>query len=52
MGVFVQERANSFIIGLCEATQRCVQQVQAMNLPEEIQAKFLGGNARRVFRLD
>lgn len=23
--------------------QRCVQQVQAMNLPEEIQAKFLGG---------
>jgi predicted TIM-barrel fold metal-dependent hydrolase len=32
--------------------ERCVQQVQAMNLPEEIQAKFLGGNARRVFRLD
>jgi uncharacterized protein len=23
-----------------------------MNLPEEIQAKFLGGNARRVFRLE
>ena len=22
--------------------ERCVQQVQAMNLPEEIQAKFLG----------
>jgi uncharacterized protein len=32
--------------------EKCVQQVQAMNLPEEIQAKFLGENARRVFRLD
>ncbi len=32
--------------------EKCVQQVQAMNLPQEIQAKFLGGNARRVFRLD
>ncbi len=32
--------------------EKCVQQVQAMNLPEEIQAKFLGGNARCVFRLD
>jgi len=32
--------------------EKCVQQVEAMNLPEEIQAKFLGGNARRVFRLD
>ena len=32
--------------------EKCVQQVQALNLPEEIQTKFLGGNARRVFRLD
>jgi predicted TIM-barrel fold metal-dependent hydrolase len=32
--------------------EKCVQQVHAMNLPEEIQTKFLGGNARRVFRLD
>jgi predicted TIM-barrel fold metal-dependent hydrolase len=32
--------------------EKCVQQVEAMNLPEEIQAKFLGENARRVFRLD
>jgi len=32
--------------------ERCLQQVQAMNLPEEVQAKFLGENARRVFRLD
>ena len=32
--------------------EKCVQQVQAMNLPHEIQTKFLGGNARRVFRLD
>jgi predicted TIM-barrel fold metal-dependent hydrolase len=32
--------------------EKCVQQVQAMNLPQEIQTKFLGGNARRVFRLD
>jgi predicted TIM-barrel fold metal-dependent hydrolase len=32
--------------------ETCVQQVQAMNLPEEIQLKFLGENARRVFRLD
>jgi uncharacterized protein len=32
--------------------EKCVQQVQAMNLPLEIQAKFLGGNARRVFRLE
>ncbi len=32
--------------------EQCVQQVQAMNLPEEIQTKFLGGNARRVFQLD
>ena len=31
---------------------KCVQQVQAMNLPGEIQAKFLSGNARRVFQLD
>jgi predicted TIM-barrel fold metal-dependent hydrolase len=31
---------------------KCVQQVHAMNLPEEIQTKFLSGNARRVFRLD
>jgi len=26
--------------------EKFVQQVQAMNLPEEIQTKFLGGNAR------
>ena len=32
--------------------ERSVQQVQAMNLPEEIQAKFWGGNACRVFQLD
>jgi hypothetical protein len=32
--------------------EKCVQQVSAMNLPEEIQTKFLSGNARRVFQLD
>lgn len=32
--------------------KRCVREVQAMQLPEEIQAKFLGENARRVFHLD
>ena len=32
--------------------ENCVQQVQAMNLPDEIQLKFLGENARRVFQLD
>ena len=32
--------------------ENCVQQVQAMNLPEEIQLKFLCENARRVFQLD
>lgn len=32
--------------------EKCLQQVQAMNLPLEVQAKFLGENARRVFRLD
>ena len=32
--------------------EQCVQQVQAMHLPPQIQTKFLGGNARRVFRLD
>ena len=32
--------------------EKCVQQVYAMNLPEEVQTKFLGGNARRVFQLD
>ena len=32
--------------------EKCVQQVQAMHLPPQIQAKFLGGNARRVFRLE
>lgn len=32
--------------------ENCVQQVQSMNLPEEIQLKFLGENARRVFQLD
>jgi uncharacterized protein len=31
---------------------KCVQQVHAMNLPDEIQTKFLSGNARRVFQLD
>jgi predicted TIM-barrel fold metal-dependent hydrolase len=31
---------------------KCVQQVQAMNLPEEIQRKFLSANARRVFQLE
>jgi uncharacterized protein len=31
---------------------KCVQQVHAMNLPDEIQTKFLSENARRVFRLD
>jgi predicted TIM-barrel fold metal-dependent hydrolase len=31
---------------------KCVQQVQAMNLPEEIQTKFLSANARRVFQLE
>ena len=31
---------------------KCVQQVQAMNLPEEIQTKFLSRNARRVFQLE
>ena len=32
--------------------ETCVQQVQAMHLPEEIQVKFLRDNARRVFQLD
>ena len=32
--------------------EKCVQQVQAMNLPPDIQAKFLGENACRVFRLN
>ncbi len=32
--------------------EKCVQQVREMNLPGDIQAKFLGGNARRVFQLD
>jgi predicted TIM-barrel fold metal-dependent hydrolase len=32
--------------------EMCMQQVQAMNLPEEIHAKFLGGNACKVFQLD
>lgn len=31
---------------------KCVQQVHAMNLPDEIQTKFLSGNARCVFQLD
>jgi uncharacterized protein len=31
---------------------KCVQQVRDMNLPDEIQEKFLRGNARRVFQLD
>ena len=32
--------------------EKCVQQVQEMDLPKEIQTKFLGSNARRVFQLD
>jgi uncharacterized protein len=32
--------------------EKCVQQVQQMDLPKEIQTKFLGSNARRVFQLD
>jgi uncharacterized protein len=32
--------------------ERCVQQVQEMDLPKEIHTKFLGRNARRVFQLD
>lgn len=32
--------------------ENCVRQVQAMNLPEEIQLKFFRENARRVFQLD
>ena len=32
--------------------EKCVQQVQEMDLPKEIQAKFLRNNACRVFQLD
>ncbi len=32
--------------------EKCVQQVKAMNLPEEVQRKFLYGNACRVFQLN
>ena len=32
--------------------EKCVQQVREMDLPKEIQMKFLGSNARRVFQLD
>jgi len=32
--------------------QKCVQQVQEMDLPKEIQAKFLRNNACRAFQLD
>ena len=31
---------------------KCVEQAQALNLPEAIQAKFFRENARRVFQLD
>ncbi len=31
---------------------KCVQQVFDMNLPDEVQSKFLSENARRVFQLD
>ena len=31
---------------------KCVQQVHAMNLPDEIQMKFLSESAHRAFRLD
>ncbi len=32
--------------------EKCLEQIGAMKLSEEIQTKFLGGNARRVFQLD
>jgi predicted TIM-barrel fold metal-dependent hydrolase len=32
--------------------EKCVKQVQQMDLPKEIQTKFFGSNARRVFQLD
>ena len=32
--------------------EKCVQQVYAMNLPEEVQTKFLSGNAQWVFQLE
>ena len=31
--------------------EKCMAQVQELNLPTDIQAKFLGENARRVFNL-
>lgn len=31
--------------------EKCVQQVREMGLPEEVQAKFLGQNAQRIFKL-
>ncbi len=31
---------------------KCVEQVHALNLPDEVKAKFLSDNARRVFQLD
>ncbi len=32
--------------------EKCVQQVYELGLPEDVQAKFLGKNAQRVFRID
>src|SRR5262245_21386888 len=32
--------------------EKCVQQVETMNLPEGVKTKFLSGNAQRVFQLD
>jgi predicted TIM-barrel fold metal-dependent hydrolase len=31
--------------------EKCIEQVKAIGLPEEIEAKFLGKNAERVFKL-
>ena len=32
--------------------EKCVQQVEELDLPKEIQTNFLGSNAHRVFQLD
>ncbi|KAF0249343.1 MAG: putative Amidohydrolase 2, partial [bacterium] len=32
--------------------EKCVQQVYELGLPEDVQAKFLGKNAQRVFKID
>jgi predicted TIM-barrel fold metal-dependent hydrolase len=31
--------------------EKCMEQVRALDLPDEVRAKFLSGNARRVFKL-